>query len=84
MTDEGARKMPEVRCAWCGKSQSDVKRMIVTRGAVWLKPPPVETSICDECVELCMEVIAIEDTEWRDRQIERLKELANPPEAAPP
>ena len=70
----------EVRCAWCGKSQTEVKRMIVTSGATWLNPPPQETSICNECVELCMEVLATEDPDWRDKQIERLKQMALPSE----
>ena len=66
----------EVRCAWCGKRQSEVKRMIVTTR----KP---ETSICNECVALCMEVLAFEDAGWRDQQLERLTELAAPPEDDP-
>jgi ATP-dependent protease Clp ATPase subunit len=70
----------EVRCAWCGKRQSEVKKMIVTSGAGWLKQPPHESSICNECVELCMEVLAIEDADWCDKQIERLRELVNPPD----
>ena len=30
-----------------------------------------------------MEVIAIEDADWRDKQIELLKDLANPSDADP-
>ncbi|HEY1630154.1 MAG TPA: hypothetical protein VGF56_02510 [Rhizomicrobium sp.] len=80
MTDDSAHDKASVRCAWCGKNQSEVKKMIVTAGASWLKPPPPETSICNECIELCMEVCALQDADRRDKQIERLKELATPPE----
>ncbi len=83
MTDKGADSTPQVRCAWCGKSQSEVKKMIVTAGPTWLESPPPETSICNECVELCMEVLATEDADWRDKQIERLQELADSPEDDP-
>jgi len=34
-------------CSFCGKSQQMVKRLIIGRGAV----------ICDECVELCAEIL---------------------------
>src|SRR3954451_6537285 len=39
---------PQYRCSFCGKSQEDVKRLIAGPGAVY---------ICDECVELCREII---------------------------
>src|SRR5436190_2761148 len=43
---------PQYRCSFCGKSQEDVRRLIAGPGAVY---------ICDECVELCREIIDEED-----------------------
>ena len=37
-----------LRCSFCNKSQRDVKKLIAGPGAVY---------ICDECVELCREII---------------------------
>ena len=35
------------RCAFCGKSQDQVKKLVAGPGV----------NICDECVTLCMEII---------------------------
>src|SRR5438876_12446045 len=43
---------PQYRCSFCGKSQEDVRRLIAGPGAVY---------ICDECVELCREIIDEEE-----------------------
>ena len=48
----------EVRCSFCGKPQSQAKRLISGNGVY----------ICDECVELCMDIIADEDSLHRGRQ----------------
>ena len=40
----------ELRCSFCGKPQSQVKRLISGSGVY----------ICDECIELCSEIIADE------------------------
>ena len=47
----------EVRCSFCGKPQSQAKRLISGNGVY----------ICDECVELCMDIIAGEDSLHRGR-----------------
>ena len=47
----------EVRCSFCGKPQSQAKRLISGNGVY----------ICDECVELCMDFIADEDSLHRGR-----------------
>ena len=39
---------PEYQCSFCGKNQDQVERLIAGPGAVY---------ICDECVELCRELI---------------------------
>ena len=36
------------RCSFCGKSQDQVQRLIAGPGGVY---------ICDECVDLCREII---------------------------
>ncbi len=43
---------PQYRCSFCGKSQEDVRRLIAGPGGVY---------ICDECVELCREIINEDD-----------------------
>ena len=47
----------EVRCSFCGKPQLQAKRLISGNGVY----------ICDECVELCMDIIADEDSLHRGR-----------------
>lgn len=47
----------EVRCSFCGKPQSQAKRLISGNGVY----------ICDECAELCMDIIADEDSLHRGR-----------------
>jgi len=65
---------PEVTCWWCGKRQSEVKKMIVAGGFV----PKPEASICNECIELCAQVIAMEDADCREQLIAMLTELREP------
>lgn len=40
----------QLRCSFCGKSQDQVRRLIAGPGVY----------ICDECIELCSEIIADE------------------------
>jgi ATP-dependent Clp protease ATP-binding subunit ClpX len=49
-------KNPRVqyRCSFCGKSQEQVHRLIAGPGGVY---------ICDECIDLCQEIIAEEQTQ---------------------
>jgi ATP-dependent Clp protease ATP-binding subunit ClpX len=49
----GSSKSPRVqyRCSFCGKSQEQVHRLIAGPGGVY---------ICDECIDLCQEIIAEE------------------------
>ena len=48
-TTRGSRV--QYHCSFCGKNQDQVKRLIAGPGAVY---------ICDECVELCQEIISEE------------------------
>src|SRR5213082_921205 len=41
----------QYRCSFCGKSQEQVHRLIAGPGGVY---------ICDECIDLCQEIIAEE------------------------
>jgi ATP-dependent Clp protease ATP-binding subunit ClpX len=43
----------QYRCSFCGKGQEEVRRLIAGPGSVY---------ICDECVELCREIIDEEET----------------------
>ncbi|MBX6341721.1 MAG: ATP-dependent Clp protease ATP-binding subunit ClpX, partial [Thermomicrobiaceae bacterium] len=44
------------RCSFCGKGQDEVRRLIAGPGAVY---------ICDECVQLCREIIEEEEAPQR-------------------
>jgi ATP-dependent Clp protease ATP-binding subunit ClpX len=44
---------PQYHCSFCGKSQDDVRRLIAGPNSVY---------ICDECVDLCREIIDEEET----------------------
>ena len=74
-TGGGARRRPRramartresnggvLKCSFCGKSQNDVRKLIAG--------PTVY--ICDECVELCNDIIAEEWEEERSREIRSL------------
>ncbi len=56
MTEPRAEK-PQDRCSFCGKSQVQVKRLIAGPGAVY---------ICEQCVQLCMEIISEENAQGAD------------------
>ena len=47
-TSRGGGSRVQYHCSFCGKNQDQVKRLIAGPGAVY---------ICDECVELCQEII---------------------------
>jgi len=55
-----------LKCSFCGKSQNDVRKLIAG--------PTVY--ICDECVELCNDIIAEEWEEERSREIRALPKPA--------
>ena len=56
-----------LKCSFCGKSQNEVRKLIAG--------PTVY--ICDECIELCNDIIA---EEWR--QTEKSRELRSLPKPA--
>ncbi|MDZ4235192.1 MAG: ClpX C4-type zinc finger protein, partial [Dietzia sp.] len=54
-----------LKCSFCGKSQKQVKKLIAGPGVY----------ICDECIELCNEII---ESEVEDSQDSALDELPKP------
>jgi ATP-dependent Clp protease ATP-binding subunit ClpX len=56
-----------LQCSFCGKSQDDVRKLIAG--------PTVY--ICDECIELCNDIIA---EEWAQEKPARLSQLPKPAE----
>ncbi|MTI65516.1 MAG: ATP-dependent Clp protease ATP-binding subunit ClpX [Firmicutes bacterium] len=57
----------QLKCSFCGKSQEQVRRLIAGPNVY----------ICDECIELCQEII---DEEFEDSSEFELKELPKPNE----
>src|SRR5881398_731146 len=55
-----------LKCSFCGKSQNDVRKLIAG--------PTVY--ICDECIELCNDIIAEEGEEEKSREIRSLPKPA--------
>ncbi|MBP7972987.1 MAG: ATP-dependent Clp protease ATP-binding subunit ClpX [Candidatus Nanopelagicales bacterium] len=51
-----------LKCSFCGKSQKQVKKLIAGPGVY----------ICDECIDLCNEIIEEELTEASDLQLDEL------------
>jgi ATP-dependent Clp protease ATP-binding subunit ClpX len=56
-----------LKCSFCGKSQNDVRKLIAG--------PTVY--ICDECIELCNDIIA---EEWEEERSRELRSLPKPVE----
>jgi ATP-dependent Clp protease ATP-binding subunit ClpX len=63
-TREGGNAL---KCSFCGKSQNDVRKLIAG--------PTVY--ICDECIELCNDIIA---EEWEEEKSRELRSLPKPAE----
>ena len=57
------------RCSFCGKSQEQVRKLIAGQGVY----------ICDECINLCQEIIEEEMLEQPKAQARRLPEASEPP-----
>ena len=51
-----------LKCSFCGKSQKQVKKLIAGPGVY----------ICDECIDLCNEIIEEELTEGEELSFEHL------------
>ena len=57
----------QIKCTFCGKTQDEVRRLVAGPGVY----------ICDECVELCREII---DEEFKEAAKFDLKEIPKPSE----
>jgi hypothetical protein len=55
-TTFGAPEGAELRCSFCLKPRSAVRTLIASPGI-----GPIRVLICDECVDLCAEIIAEEE-----------------------
>ena len=54
-----------LKCSFCGKSQKQVKKLIAGPGVY----------ICDECIDLCNEIIEEELTDGGDLGLDELPDL---------
>ncbi len=68
MPSKGSGNKVQYYCSFCGKSQDQVRRLISGPGAVY---------ICDECVELCREIIQ-EDNSVADTVMSPLQQVPAP------
>lgn len=60
-------KVPErIRCSFCGKSQGQVRKLIAGSN---------NTYICDECIELCSEILAEEFAKGEDDDTPAIGEI---------
>ena len=57
----------QLRCSFCGKAQEQVRRLVAGPGVY----------ICDECIELCQEIIEEDTTEAPETE---LRDLPKPHE----
>ena len=62
MTEKKSGSEKLLYCSFCGKSQHEVKKLIAGPSVF----------ICDECIELCNDIIAEEWEEEKSREIRRL------------
>jgi len=58
--------MEEIRCSFCYSTVPAMGTQVVAGAKVF---------ICRRCTEVCMDVFAGADPEWRDLQLARLEEL---------
>ena len=55
MSDDKENNGEMLHCSFCGKSQAEVKKLVAGRGVY----------ICDECIEVCINIVADELEEER-------------------
>lgn len=67
MSPDSGRKSDFLKCSFCGKSQNQVKKLIAGPGVY----------VCDECVDLCNEII---DEELKEEREVDFKDLPKPKE----
>jgi len=67
LSQNGRKKSDFLKCSFCGKSQNQVKKLIAGPGVY----------VCDECVDLCNEII---DEELKEEREVNFKDLPKPKE----
>jgi ATP-dependent Clp protease ATP-binding subunit ClpX len=67
MAKRSSEKPEALRCSFCGKSQEEVRKLIAGP----------QVYICDECVELCNEIMM---EEWNEERKKEAKKLLKPSE----
>ena len=78
ITNMNGKNGVEIRCSFCNKTQDQVRKLIAGPGGVY---------ICDECVDICADIIEEEFEEEQmqqqqqeydedDRQIQKQNQLA--------
>jgi ATP-dependent protease Clp ATPase subunit len=68
---------PVPACSLCGKWHDEVRKIIVNH-AVDAQGRSHEVSICDECIATFMTIMASEDREWFDRQVDESRAFRVP------
>ena len=60
MSEDNGHKDDQICCSFCGKSQSEVKKLVAGRGVY----------ICDECIDVCISIVHDEmnEMEKEDRK----------------
>ena len=65
-------------CSACGKRQDEVRKLIVGVG-VDHKGGKHECRLCNECIGTFMLVMATEDREWFDKQVDEVRAFPQRP-----
>jgi len=73
VTDERSQ-MPDVSCSFCGRTEPDVLQLIA--GA--------HGFICNECVQLCVQIISTKHPEWLPEHRKFVDDLARRRGSSPP
>ena len=71
--------VPAVTCSSCGKRHDEVRKLIVGHGCD-TQGGSHEVSLCDECIGTFMTIMASEDREWFDRQVEQSRAFRRDPD----
>jgi|GEM_PF-4937352 len=58
-------RAPKLNCSFCGKPQADVLQLVAGP----------EAFICNECVQLCVAIVATENPGWLERHRQFLTTL---------
>lgn len=72
MSEDNGRKDDQICCSFCGKSQSEVKKLVAGRGVY----------ICDECIDVCISIVHDEMNEL-DKENGGVKTSGNTMEKLP-